>query len=148
MHSLFLLTPPSSDRRSVHLYAHRTEDPSHPVPFSSFLLFTGLAMSITAFPVLARILSDLGMVTTDVGLLTLGSAALDDAVAWCLLILVISILNASSLITAVYVFLVVAAYGLGLLVFVRPLIARFLQRVATIESVLVQARLIIYIGYI
>ena len=50
-------------------------------------------MSITAFPVLARILTDLNLVETEVGVMTIGAAALDDAVAWCLLILVISILH-------------------------------------------------------
>ena len=76
---------------SVILYQHRSS--GHEVPFASFLLFTGLSMSITAFPVLARILTDLNLVETEVGVMTIGAAALDDAVAWCLLILVISILH-------------------------------------------------------
>lgn len=46
---------------------------------------------------------------TEVGVLTIGSAAIDDAVAWCLLILVISILHSTSMVTALYVFLVVGA---------------------------------------
>jgi len=76
---------------SVILYHHRSS--GHDVPFASFLLFTALSMSITAFPVLARILTDLHLVETEVGVMTIGAAALDDAVAWCLLILVISILH-------------------------------------------------------
>lgn len=119
---------------SFHLYKHRQEDPAHPVPFASFLLFTGLALSITAFPVLARILSDLNLVNTDVGLMTIGAAAIDDAVAWCMLILVISILNSADLVTAVYVFAVVVGYGLFLLLFARPVISRGLERVAAIGS--------------
>jgi len=48
------------------------------------------------------------LVDTEVGVLTIGSAALDDAVAWCMLILVISILHSTSMVTALYVFLVVS----------------------------------------
>ena len=65
-------------------------------------------MSITAFPVLARILTDLNLTETEVGIMTIGSAAIDDAVAWCLLILVISILNSADLKTALYVFFLVS----------------------------------------
>jgi Kef-type K+ transport system membrane component KefB len=76
---------------SVVLYQHGSS--GHDAPFASFLLFTSLSMSITAFPVLARILTDLNLVDTEVGVMTIGAAALDDVVAWCLLILVISILH-------------------------------------------------------
>jgi len=64
---------------SIVLYQHRQGDGEGP-PFPSFLLFTGVAMSITAFPVLARITTDMNLVETDVGVLTLGAAAIDDAV--------------------------------------------------------------------
>jgi len=76
---------------SVVLYRHREN--TEEVPFSSFLLFTGLSLSITAFPILARILTDLNLMETEVGVMTIGAAALGDAVAWCFLILVISILH-------------------------------------------------------
>ena len=59
------------------------------VPFTSFALFMGVAMSITAFPVLARILSDRGLQKTPLGMIALGSAAADDATAWCLLAFVV-----------------------------------------------------------
>ncbi len=52
------------------------------IPFTSFLLFTGCAMSITAFPVLARILAEFKLLTTPVGLMTITAAALNDATAW------------------------------------------------------------------
>lgn len=52
-------------------------------------------------------MTDLNLVDTEVGVLTIGSAAIDDAVAWCLLILVISILHSTNMVTALYVFLVV-----------------------------------------
>src|SRR5262249_45763073 len=59
------------------------------VPFSSFALFVGVAMSITAFPVLARILKDRSMQQTELGVLALGCAATDDVTAWCLLAFVV-----------------------------------------------------------
>ena len=61
----------------------------------SFLLLVGTAMAITAFPVLARILQDRGMLSTAVGTLALTSAAIDDVIGWCLLALVIAIINAT-----------------------------------------------------
>jgi Kef-type K+ transport system membrane component KefB len=58
---------------------------SSDVPFTSFALFMGVAISITAFPVLARILTDLRLVHTELGVVALGCAAIDDVTAWCLL---------------------------------------------------------------
>ncbi|MDB4987474.1 MAG: Sodium/hydrogen exchanger [Myxococcaceae bacterium] len=65
------------------------------VPFTVFALFLGVAMSITAFPVLARILTDRSLQKTEVGVLALGCAAIDDASAWCLLALVVGVAQAS-----------------------------------------------------
>ena len=55
------------------------------VPFTSFALFIGVAMSVTAFPVLARILADRGMTGTELGAIALACAAVDDVTSWCLL---------------------------------------------------------------
>ena len=59
----------------------------------SFVLFIGIALSITAFPVLARILSDRGMQRTPLGTLALTCAAINDAIAWCLLAFAVSIMQ-------------------------------------------------------
>ena len=64
------------------------------VPFTSFALFMGLAMSITAFPVLARILTDRNMAGRDLGIMALTCAAVDDVTAWCLLALVVGVTRA------------------------------------------------------
>lgn len=61
------------------------------VPFTSFALFMGVAMAITAFPVLARILTDRGMDKTPLGALALSCAAADDVTAWCLLAFVVGV---------------------------------------------------------
>lgn len=64
------------------------------VPFTSFALFLGVAMSITAFPVLARILTDRHMARTELGVVALSCAATDDVTAWCLLAFVIGVAKA------------------------------------------------------
>jgi len=55
------------------------------VPVLHFVLFTGLAMSITAFPVLARILTERDLMRTNIGTLSIACAAVDDVTAWCIL---------------------------------------------------------------
>lgn len=67
-----------------------TED----VPFFKFALFLGAALSITAFPVLARILKDRNMSRSPLGVMALTCAALNDAVAWCLLAIVVGLAQA------------------------------------------------------
>jgi Kef-type K+ transport system membrane component KefB len=69
---------------------------SNAVSFTTFALFIGVSMSITAFPVLARILTDRGMQKTRLGVLALACAAINDVVAWCLLAFVISVANAQT----------------------------------------------------
>jgi Sodium/hydrogen exchanger family len=64
---------------------------SSAVPFTSFALVMGVAMSITAFPVLARILTDRGMSRTELGVVALSCAATDDVTAWCLLAFVVGV---------------------------------------------------------
>jgi Kef-type K+ transport system membrane component KefB len=61
------------------------------VRFLTFALFTGIAMSVTAFPVLARIIAERGLKGTELGTLAIGCAAIDDVTAWCLLGLVLAI---------------------------------------------------------
>src|SRR5262245_26744919 len=64
---------------------------SNDVPFATFALFLGVALSITAFPVLARILKDRQIERTPIGALAISCAAIDDVTAWCLLALVIGV---------------------------------------------------------
>lgn len=65
------------------------------VPFTSFSLFMGAAMAITAFPVLARILTDRHLDKTELGSVALSCAAADDVTAWCLLSLVVGVAQAN-----------------------------------------------------
>ncbi len=97
------------------------------VPFTSFALFLGVATSITAFPVLARILSDRGIDKTELGVLALSCAAVNDVTAWCLLAFVVGVAQAQ-----VAGALVVCALSLGfvllMVVVVRPLARLFVRR--------------------
>lgn len=88
------------------------------VNFLSFALFMGIAMSITAFPVLARIVQERKLSNTPLGMLAITCAAADDVTAWCILAVVIAIVKAGTLWTAALtlalamVFLVFMLYGL------------------------------------
>jgi Kef-type K+ transport system membrane component KefB/nucleotide-binding universal stress UspA family protein len=64
------------------------------VPFTCFSLFLGVSMSVTAFPVLARILTDRRIHGTRMGVIALTCAAVDDVTAWCLLAFVVSVVQA------------------------------------------------------
>jgi Kef-type K+ transport system membrane component KefB len=100
---------------------------SSTVPFPSFALFVGVATSITAFPVLARILTDLRMQATPLGILAVGCAAVNDVAAWCLLAFVVGIAQAK-LGRALVVLGLTAAYIAFLFLIVRPLAGRALSR--------------------
>ncbi|KAI9270002.1 Sodium/hydrogen exchanger family-domain-containing protein [Helicostylum pulchrum] len=103
---------------SVGLY--KIQDDSS-IPFGSFLLFLGVAMSITAFPVLARILAELKLLRTKVGAITMASGLINDCTAWVLLALVVALLNSSGGIVALYVFLTATAFTLFVIFVVGPL---------------------------
>ena len=90
------------------------------VSFTSFSLFVAVAMAITAFPVLARILTDSGLGTTRLGSIALAAAAADDVTAWCLLALVVGIVQ-SQVQSAVYVVVGSLAFIAIMLLIVRPL---------------------------
>ena len=74
----------------------------HGVKFYSFALFMGIAMSITAFPVLARIVQERQLSKTKLGALVITCAAADDITAWCILAGVIAVVKAGSVVSALY----------------------------------------------
>lgn len=85
--------------------------------FGVYFLFMGVAMSITAFPVLARIIKEKQLMTTNVGVLTLSTAAWDDVAAWILLALSIGIMTGGAAINALWSFLLLIAYGIVMFLF-------------------------------
>jgi Kef-type K+ transport system membrane component KefB len=89
---------------------------------TAFVLFGGTAMSITAMPVLTRILVDLRILTTTIGTVAVGCAAIDDVVAWTMLGFVVSLTRGEgNLATALSL---TVAYVSGMLLVVRPLLAK------------------------
>jgi K+:H+ antiporter len=97
------------------------------VPFGTFALFLGVAMSITAFPVLARILRDHGIDRTPIGVLAISAAAVDDVTAWCLLAIVIGVARGQEAGGLVAIGLALL-YAALMWTVVRPLLRRVVQR--------------------
>jgi Kef-type K+ transport system membrane component KefB len=108
---------------SVPLY---TRFSSNDVPFTSFALFMGVAISITAFPVLARILTDLRLAQTELGVVALGCAAIDDVTAWCLLAF-ISGFARSQVTEALWVIAGALGYVAVMFFVIRPVLKRGVQ---------------------
>lgn len=94
------------------------------VPFHSYALFMGIAMSITAFPVLARIIQERGLSRSRLGAMAVTCAAADDITAWCILAAVIAIVKAGSAISALYTIGASAVYVAVMLGLVRPFLKR------------------------
>ena len=89
-----------------------------------FALFVGTAMAVTAFPVLARILTDRGMHRTRIGGLALASAAMDDVLAWSLLVVVVAIAGAGG---QQFRLLLAPVYAGVMFGVVRPLLRRLVD---------------------
>jgi Kef-type K+ transport system membrane component KefB len=89
------------------------------VNYGYFILFVAVAVGITAFPVLCRILTETRLLDTTVGVLVLSAGIANDVTGWILLALTVALVNASSGITAFYVLLCGAGYTLFLLIPVR-----------------------------
>ena len=94
-------------------------------PFLPFALFIGISMSITAFPVLARIIQEKKLTKSHLGMLTLACAANGDMTAWCLLALVVAIAQAGSIVSAVFTIAFACIY----LLFMFFPIRKFLKKV-------------------
>jgi len=93
-------------------------------PFLHFSLFMGIAMSITAFPVLARILQERGMTGTRLGVLAITCAAADDVTAWCILAALIAIIKAGTSMNAMFTIALVVFYCLLMIFPVRMLLQK------------------------
>ena len=109
------------------IYGHFAPDG---VPFLSFGLFLGMAMSITAFPVLARIVQERGIHRTRLGAVVITCAAVDDISAWCMLAAIIAIAKAGSFLSSVYTIILAVSYVIFMIKIVRP----FLKRVGDLHA--------------
>lgn len=116
------------------LYDDHATVAGHRIGFTPFAVFLGTAVSVTAFPVLARILTDSRMTGTRVGSLALASAAVDDVVAWCLLAYVSATVTSGGDYTELARIAAFATlYAAGMLLVVRPLLAALVWRWAAAE---------------
>jgi Kef-type K+ transport system membrane component KefB len=106
---------------ALYLYPRLSDDS---VSFTNFALFMGAAMSITAFPVLARILNERDMMQSRLGTLAIACAAVDDVTGWCILAYIVVLIRAAHGATSIWMTL-----G-GILLFVAIMIygVRFLLR--------------------
>lgn len=108
---------------ALSLFLYRDLAPAG-TSFNAFALFIGVAMSITAFPVLARILEDRGLSQTHLGSIAITCAAVDDVTAWCILALVIALVKQAGIeISAITVVLTLIFAGL-MIFLVRPQLGR------------------------
>ncbi|KEQ86989.1 hypothetical protein M438DRAFT_268015 [Aureobasidium pullulans EXF-150] len=110
------------------------EDGTEPVAFGTFMLFVGVAMAITAFPVLCRILTELKLLSTSVGVIVLSAGAGNDVTGWVLLALCVALVNSGSGISALYVLLTALGYTLFLFFAVKPAFTWVLRRTRTFEN--------------
>ncbi|MVZ67036.1 cation/H(+) antiporter [Sphingobacterium sp. DK4209] len=94
------------------------------IDFTSFALFIGISMSITAFPVLARIVQERNIQKTKLGTIVITCAAADDITAWCLLAAVIAIVKAGNFLSSLYIIALAIAYVFVMIKFVRPFLKR------------------------
>jgi Kef-type K+ transport system membrane component KefB len=92
---------------------------SHQTGFFPFSMFMGIAMSITAFPVLARIIRDRKLTDTRLGILAISCAASDDVTAWCILAILIALIRSGSGMNGLWVVSLVILYSAIMLVPVR-----------------------------
>ncbi|HSD06570.1 cation:proton antiporter [Flavobacterium sp.] len=104
------------------------------VKFLSFSLFMGISMSITAFPVLARIVQERGMHKTKLGAIAITCAAADDITAWCLLAVVIAIVKAGTFESSMYIITLAVIYVLAMIYLVKPFLKRIGDLYATKDS--------------
>ena len=110
-------------------YIYRDYAPAG-ITFLSFALFMGISMSITAFPVLARILQEKGLTRSKLGAMALTCAAADDITAWCILAAVIALVKSGSSFSVLYTIALAVVYVLVMLKIVRP----FLERLSTVYN--------------
>lgn len=108
---------------AYYLYPQQQSSGLH-TSFWAFALFMGIAMSITAFPVLARIIQERKLTKTSLGTLALTSAAVNDILGWCLLAAVIGFIRATSLMGVLFTILFSIIYIMIMIYVARPILSR------------------------
>ena len=110
--------------------------PRHPTPQKvGFILMIGIVMSVTAFPVLARILADRGVIRTQVGRLAVACAAIADLLAWSLLAVTVALMGINR---TEWRILLLVPYIVAMIWLVRPLLKRMAQAHAASGELTIQ----------
>ncbi|KAH9035600.1 Sodium/hydrogen exchanger family-domain-containing protein [Lactarius hengduanensis] len=117
---------------AVPLYKHFID--SSQVSYTHFMLFTGVAYSITAFPVLCRILTELKLLDTTVGIVVLSAGVGNDIIGWTLLALSVALVNAGSGLTALWILLICIGWTLFMLFLVRRVLSWCARATGSIEN--------------
>jgi Kef-type K+ transport system membrane component KefB len=116
------------------------------IRYLPFALFMGVAMSITAFPVLARILIERRMLRRPVGALTMAGAAIDDVTAWCLLALATAVAGTGKATHAIQVVVLAAVFTATMLLIGRRLLGRVSKAYDEVGQVPVLWLGVIFVG--
>src|SRR5829696_9153060 len=111
---------------TLSLFLYRDLAPAG-TSFNAFALFIGVAMSITAFPVLARILEDRGLAQTYLGSIAITCAAVDDVTAWCILALVIAIVKSAGIEVSAVTIVLTLLFAVVMFFLVRPQLSRLIK---------------------
>ncbi|KAF2254929.1 K(+)/H(+) antiporter-like protein 1 [Trematosphaeria pertusa] len=120
---------------AVGLYNQFKDEPETvAIDFPVFMLFIGVAMAITAFPVLCRILTELKLLMTPVGIIVLSAGVANDVVGWILLALCVALVNAGTGLTALWILLTCVGYILLLVYAIRPAFVYILRRSRALQD--------------
>ena len=103
--------------------------------FIPFALFMGISLSITAFPVLARIVQERGISRTPLGITAITSAAINDMTAWGILAIVVAIANADALSGAIFTIFLSLVFVLTMLLIIRPLLNKIARKYTVPETI-------------
>jgi Kef-type K+ transport system membrane component KefB len=128
--------------------SHTNAQASQAHRFLPFAMFIGASMSITAFPVLARILTERRMYRTEIGALALACAAVDDVVAWSLLALVLAIIKSSGGLALPKILLETLAYVAVMFLVVKPALERVARRYRRVGYLTPNIFAIVIIGFL
>jgi Kef-type K+ transport system membrane component KefB len=112
----------------------RGEAGTKPIGFGTYGLFIAIALAITAFPVLCRILTALKLLQTPVGVIVLSAGVGNDVVGWILLALCVALVNAGAGITALYILLVAVGYVLFVIYLMRPAFMWILHKSGSFQN--------------
>ena len=112
----------------------RDEKGLKPIGYGTYGLFIAIALAITAFPVLCRILTSLKLLQTPVGVIVLSAGVGNDVVGWILLALCVALVNAGAGITAFYILLVAVGYILFVIYLMRPAFMWILRTSGSLQN--------------